>query len=249
MIIVCKNHLNTIATEFQKIILEDGVSIKTTRIKELLAQSQGYKTSNGLIHDLPIIFKNNSAVQQIITDTFLSRHQVNNANIKQCLDRLKLNTRAEIQYSPLASSGYKVGYESINNAEKPFLKKGEGSLLEGIAFLTILFSNRIIYPHIETKLENIDSLIGDELNLSTRIQIPTNMSFKKIHEFINDSITLSYLIRLNKGFTCTNIPTKQIGKLKYLEGKLTKDAKNAVQDLKTHTLKALGNPAKPVINI
>jgi len=137
MKIVYKNHFNTLATEFQSIILEDGVNIKNTRIKELFAECQGYKTSNGLIHDLPIIFKNTSAVQQVIAKNLMLKHQVQHLNLKHCFDTLQQKTINKIMYAPLVSTGFEVGYDCVNDEKSPLVKKGEGSLDKGIAFLTI----------------------------------------------------------------------------------------------------------------
>ena len=66
---------------------------------------------------------------------------------------------------------------------------------------------------------------------------------------MNDEKTLSYLSRLDNGFSCSNQPTKQIGRLKLKEGKLSEDAQKAEHELKAYTLAELGKPLAPVVNI
>ena len=80
MKISSKREFHSVVGSLRSLLADEGVAIKTTRTQELLSQSLGYKSANGLLASLPVDIELNDAVFRNFDDRLSSNHAVSSVD-------------------------------------------------------------------------------------------------------------------------------------------------------------------------
>ena len=94
MKISSKREFHAVVGSLRSLLADDGVSIKTTRTQELLSQSLGYKSANGLLASLPVDIELNDAVFRNFDDRLRSNHAVLSVDAASLLRSLEAAHRS-----------------------------------------------------------------------------------------------------------------------------------------------------------
>ncbi|MDU0111742.1 hypothetical protein RT723_01690 [Psychrosphaera aquimarina] len=203
MKIVSTQDLNTV-THHLKVILKDlKVDIKTTRLKELLAHSQQYKTANGLINALPLTYKVNQTCLNVLNTEFNSKFQCGHINPQLVLERLEGELRTHTYtHKNIANSNYRIFYDGLDYDDKPLMGRGTGYLKEDIPVLCLAKASETIIPKIIKDITELEQSHAENL-LGLKFLIPASISFLELKTFLNSERFVSLLNALDENFMIT----------------------------------------------
>jgi hypothetical protein len=234
MIILTSQEFNSLTKIAQKALKEFGYSVKTSRLKDDIAHSCGYKTANGLLHDLPCFLTFKNLNKKTFEKVLLEKHNVKLPDFSKLFNLMDYYMNNSLHSRELLKSEFRVDYSGMKGIGSGALNaKGEGLLEDGIPFLVIMPEQLVIYPQIITNMEKLSVPNND---MYQRLQLPNGLSFPDIQGFLNRDETIFNLSQLKAGF----IIDSSSGTFRY--GKLTKNAKQAVESLKNDICRLLGKP-------
>lgn len=201
MKIVSTNDFNTVCKTFQELLFDHNKTIKTTRVKELLAHTFGYKSANGLIHSIPVSFIVNDKTSQILQEQLTTKFQCGDINASDLLQRLGqrlMNT--PFPYKKLPNTDYKVFYDALLECDKnPLLGKGTGYMKEEVPILSIYKSSKIVLPSIVQDISEFqESHAGNFTGL--RFLLPSSICLKDLHKFLYSDEFIENLNVIDKNF-------------------------------------------------
>lgn len=184
MKIVSSQEFNHVINTFSELMKQENVSIKSSRVRELLAESQGDKTSNGLLSRLPLTFKTDKSVADIISRNLNDKFQYKNIDVKKVIANLVKITKNQLLVRPLENSTIKLDYSELSpNDSQPLFYDGIGSLKEAIAFLVFIPEHDVIYPAVVKRADDFDSPSFTH-GMVQRVQLPNTVSLAQIHAFL-----------------------------------------------------------------
>lgn len=234
MIILTSQEFNSLTKIAQKALNKFKYSVKTSRLQEVIAHSSGYKSANGLLHDLPCFLTFKDLNRKSFENALLEKHNVMIPDFSKLLNLMDYYINDSLQKRELSKSNFRVDYSGMKGVDSGALKaKGEGLLEDGIPFLVIMPEDLLIYPQIIT---NTDRLSLQSNDIYQQLQLPNGLSLSDIQGFLNRDETIFNLSQLKAGFSIDS----SSGTFRY--GKLTKNAKQAVESLKNDIYRLLGKP-------
>lgn len=101
MKIGCKNELHSLVSSLRTLLSDEGVSLKTSRAQELLSETFGYKSANGLLGDVPINLRVTEEAASKLCELLRSRHDANSDDYSYLL---KILERRHESYSTIYES-------------------------------------------------------------------------------------------------------------------------------------------------
>lgn len=243
MKVISSQEFNTVVNIFNSLIKQSNVSIKSSRIRELLAESQGDKTSNGLLSRLPLTFKTDKNVADIINRNLKEKFQYENVNVSEILDKLIDATKPHVMPRYLGKTDIKLDYSELSNDDnKPLLQDGIGSLKKGIAFLVFIPEYDVICPAVVKRVDEFDSPSFTH-GIIQHIQLPTSVSFSKLHEFLSKPDVICAFKIIKDGVTIE----AKVNKLR--TGTLNEKGQKAKEELKRLVAQNFGAYKEPVLEI
>lgn len=114
---------HSIVSSFKSLLERRNVSIKTTRAQELLAETLGFKSANGLIASTPLDLTLTETMYDTLRHLLTERHQVNDVNSKQVLDSLEQNHKS---YSTTWNSDSRCYPRNISESENYWYLMNDG---------------------------------------------------------------------------------------------------------------------------
>lgn len=243
MKIVSSQEFNHVINTFSELMKQENVSIKSSRIRELLAESQGDKTSNGLLSRLPLTFKTDKNVVDIISCNLKEKFQYENVNVSEMLDKLIEATKPHVIPRYLGDTGIKLDYSELSpNDSQPLLYDGIGSLKEAVAFLVFIPEHDVIYPAVIKRSDDFDSPSFTH-GIIQRVQLPNTISLSQIHTFLSKPEVINQFNIIKAGLTIEAEPNK----LRY--GFLNEKGQKAKNELKRLVVQDFGAYKEPVLEI
>lgn len=85
MIISSKNEFHSLVTSLRNLLSKNDVSIKTSRVQELLSRCLGYRSANGLLADLPVDIRLTEKVFSSFRGQLKGRHGIDTINASRLL--------------------------------------------------------------------------------------------------------------------------------------------------------------------
>lgn len=241
MIILTSQEFNTLTKIAQKALNKFEYSVKTSRLQEVIARSSGYKSVNGLLHDLPCFLTFKDLNRESYENALLEKHNVKIPDFSKLLNLMDYYMKNSLHSRELLKSEFRVDYSGMKGVDSGALNaKGEGLLEDGIPFLVIMPEQPVIYPQIITNMEMLSVPNNDTYQ---RFQLPNGLSLSDIQEFLNRDQTIFNLSQLKAGFTIDSTS----GRFRY--GRLSEGAKQAVKSLENDICSLLGKPEPVTLSL
>lgn len=114
---------HSVVSSFKSLLERRSVSIKTTRAQELLAETLGFKSANGLIASVPLDVTLTETMYATLRLLLKERHQVNDIDSKWVLDSLEQNHKS---YSSAWNSDLRCYPRKISPSENYWYLMNDG---------------------------------------------------------------------------------------------------------------------------
>lgn len=148
MIISSKNEFHSLVTSLRDLLSENDVSIKTSRVQELLSRSLGYKSANGLLAGLPVDIRLTEKMFSTFRELLKERHNVDTIDASWLLRTLETKHKS---YSTVWGSDSKCYPKKLSPTENYWYLTKDGwtpwSQMDFTKMRTELNIYKVVHSH------------------------------------------------------------------------------------------------------
>lgn len=196
MVILKKQEFNTLVSIYKGIINEHGNSITTSGLRETVAQSFGFKSANGLLSAIPCKLDFENSKQQLL-NLLKVKNSISIDDSTKFFHKINYQYYLKLLKKPLKNQVVSVDYTYLKNfGDDPLVMKGIEPLKEGVPFLFFLPEQGVVFPQVILDVTQLSHISGD---LSPRFRLPADISFEKLHDFLNTDDVLEKFVRITNG--------------------------------------------------